>query len=172
MRKTIISVKYQQRFALYFSVAWLAGLAAGVLVAIQSSAIHNSLTQSLPYSRLSVVGFLVSLIAPFLLSAIFIKISLFGLIIPLIFGKAFSYSWCVCLLLISYPGSGWLLCRLLVFSDFIVTVLLLWYWFRGLDQKNNRRQNDLLLCLVIALAIGCIDCCVISPLGISLLLHS
>ena len=172
MRKTIISVKSQQRLALYFSLAWLAGLSAGVLVTAQSSTIHNTLTQSLSYSRLSVVGFLASLVAPFLLSAIFFRMSLFGLVIPLIFGKAFSYSRCVCLLMISFPGAGWLLCRLLVFSDFIVTVLLLWYWFRGLDQKNNRRQIDLLLCLVIALAIGCIDCCVISPLGISLLLHS
>ena len=172
MCKTIVLLKSQQRFYYYFSVAWLAGLVAGLFAATHSTTLHNTLTQSLSYSRLSVVGFLVSLSFPFLLSAIFFRMSLFGLVIPLIFGKAFSYSWCVCAILILFGDAGWLLCRLLIFSDSIVTVLLLWYWFRGLDRENVRRQVDLLLCLVIALAIGCIDCCAISPFGISLLLHS
>lgn len=159
-------------FYLYFSFAWLAGLVAGVLTATQSTTIHNSLTQLLSYSRLSVIGFLASLSLPFLLSAIFFKMSLFCLVIPLIVWKAFSYGWCVCAILISFADAGWLLSRLFLFSDSIVTVLLLWFWVRCLDMKNNRRQVDLLLCLVITLAIGCIDCCVISPFGISILLHS
>ncbi len=172
MRKSIVSVKSRHCFVFCYSLVWLAGLIAGALAATHSSTIHNSWTQSLVESRLSVVGFLASLIFPFLLSAIFFRMSLFGLAIPLIFGKAFSYSWCVCVLRICFADAGWLLSNLLVFSDSIVTVLLLWYCFRRLSQNDNRRQVDLLLCVVITLVIGCIDCCVISPFGISLLLHS
>ena len=172
MGRTIILIKSRHRFVVYFSLAWLAGLVAGVCAATHLSTIHNSLTQSLIESRLSVVGFLASLVLPFVLSAILFRVSLFGLVIPLVFGKAFSYSWCVCVLLICFADAGWLLSRLLVFSDSIVAVLLLWYWFRGLGQDNHHRQVDLLLCIVIALVVGCIDRCVISPFGISLLLHS
>ena len=172
VKNTIISFRLRQRYYLYFSLAWLAGLIAGALTATQSAAIHNSLTQSLCYSRLSVVGFLASLSVPFLLSAIFFKMSLFGLVIPLILWKAFSYSWCVCAVLVSLADAGWLISRLLLFSDSVVTVLLLWFWFRGLDRESTGRQVDLLLCLVMTLSIGSIDCCVISPFGISLLLQS
>ena len=172
MRRSIILIKSRRRFYLYFSLAWLVGLFAGAFFATQATTIHNSLTQSLSYSGLSVVGFLAGLSFPFLLSAIFFQMSLYGFLIPLIFGKAFSYSWCVCAILCSFFDAGWLVWHLLLFSDSIVTILLLWYWFRGLKEENNRRQVDLLLCLVFTLAIGCIDCCIVSPFGISLLLHS
>lgn len=171
MRYSIFRLTSGYRRYIYFSFTWLAGLVAGMFLAIQFTTIHNPWTQSLAYSRLSVIGFLASLSIPFLLSAILFRMSIFWLIIPLIFGKAFSYSFSVCVILITFADAGWLLCRLLVFSDSIVAVFLLWFWFRNLDMNNNCRQVDLLLCLVITLAIGCIDCCVISPFGISLLLH-
>ena len=168
---SIASHKPKYCFIMCYSVAWLVGLVVGAFVATCASATHKSWARLIADSRVSIWSLLASLSVPFLLSAILFEFSLFGLVVPLIFGKAFSFSWCVCALLVGFADAGWLLSRLLVFSDFVVSVLLIWFCFRGLDQNAHRRRTDLLLCIVLSFAVGCIDFCVISPFGISLLLH-
>ncbi len=156
---------------LCFSLIWLLGLSLGAYVASQTTTIHNSWMQSLYYSRLSIIGFLAMLIFPFLLSAILFRMSFWKMVLLLFFVKAFAFSWLASSIILYFDGAGWLLRWLLLFSESIASVLLVWFWTRNRQGRSNRRQNDLLLCLVIALVIGCIDSSVVSPFGIAMLTH-
>ncbi len=151
------------------SCSWLLGLIAGLLVALRTATTFNSWTLSLQYSDLSVIGFLATLIFPYLLSAILFRVSTWKAVLPLIFLKAFSYSWCAIAIVRVFVYSGWLLRLLLLFSDSLSVVLLLWFWIRNCNSDTAGRHRDLLLCLVLTLIIGCVDCSLISPFGVYLL---
>lgn len=150
---------------IFISCTWLLGLFAGLLVALRTVTIHNTWTQSLQYSDLSVVGFFAMLILPYLLSAILFRVSSWKFVLPLIFLKAFIYSWCATTIVRAFGYSGWLFRFLLLFSDSLTVVLLLWFWIRNCNYDVAGRQRDLLFCLVLTLIIGCIDCSMISPFG-------
>ncbi len=147
---------------------WLAGLTTGALFAHLNS-FDITWMHSVFSSRISVIGFLMMLIAPFLLSTLFFRLSLPALVVPLAFIKAFSYSWCSGCIMICFHSAGWLLRLLLLFTDTFVAVILIWYWYRNVNSRVERLKNDTLISLIFTLLIGCIDCCVISPFGISLL---
>ncbi len=153
----------------WFSFFWIAGLLMGSYSAIQTSTIHNSWTQGLFNSHLSVVGLIACLTLPFLLSAILFRMSLPGAVIPVIFLKAFSFSFCASSLVYPLHYSGWLLRLLFLFSDSVLSVPLLLFVMRNIQSDRNSRHNDLLRCLVLILVIGCIDSFVVSPFGVSLL---
>lgn len=169
MRIDIPISKGYDRIMLCLSCTWICGLFAGAYIALKTTTIHNSWTQLLYYSHLSVIGFLAMLTFPFILSAILLRISLRGFVIPLLFLKAFSYSWCACFLRICFANAGWLLHLLLFFSNTVLSSLLLWFCLRNWEGKNRNGQYDLLLCLVFILVIGYIDSSVVSPFGVSLL---
>ena len=154
---------------MWFSCFWIIGLGVGSYSAICTSTIHNSLTQWLCYSHLSVVGLIVCLTLPFLLSAILFRMSLPGAVIPVIFLKAFSFSYCASSLVYPLHYSGWLLRLLFLFSDSMVTVPFLLFVMRNISSDRRSRHISLLQCLIWILIIGCIDSCLISPFGISLL---
>lgn len=147
---------------------WLAGLTVGALFAHSNSS-EITWMPALYGSHISVIGFLAMLIAPLLLSALFFRLSLPWLVVPIAFFKAFSYSWCSSCIMIYFHSAGWLLRLLLLFSDTFVAVILIWYWYRNLSSREERLKNDTLTCLIFLLLIACFDCCVISPFGISLL---
>ncbi|MBR3978868.1 MAG: hypothetical protein IKJ94_04515 [Oscillospiraceae bacterium] len=153
------------------SLAWIFGLLAGLLVALRTVTIHNTWTRSLQQSELSVVGFLATLIFPYFLSAILFKVSLWEMILPLIFLKAFSYSWCATSIVCMFGHSGWLFRLLLLFSDSLSVSCLLWFWIRNYSGNSVSGWRDLLLCFCLVLALGCFDCCLISPFAGYLLLY-
>ena len=148
---------------------WLAGITVGALVS-QYNLSDASWLPLIYSSRISVIGFLAMLIIPFLLSALFFRLSLPGLIVPLSFVKAFSYGWCSGCIMLYFHSAGWLVRFLLLFTDTFVAIFLIWFWFRNAYSRVERLKEDTLICLIFTLLIGCIDCCVISPFGISLIL--
>ena len=157
---------------LLVSFAWCIGLIAGSLFATYTTTIHNSLTQMLSNSHLSVLGFVALQIFPFLLSAFLLRMFDYKAIIPLIICKAFSFGFCACFFIAHFDYSGWLLRWLFLFSDSVSSVFLIWFWIRCVNGYMKRRQNDLMLCIIFVLIIGFIDSYYISPFGISLLSYS
>lgn len=154
-----------------FAVAcfWLLGLISGAAVAWKTAIIHTSLTQSLYYSDLSVVGFLAMLIFPYLLSAVLFRTSIGKCVFLLILIKAYSFSWSSVTFLLTFGCAGWLFRLLFMFSSCLTSVLLLWYWIRNFSNDRKGKKSDLFLCLVLTLIIGFIDFSIISPLGVRLL---
>ena len=148
---------------------WVLGLISGAAFSINSASCLYSLTRSLRYSDLSVVGFLAMLIFPYLLSTVIFKLSMWKGIIPLVFFKAFSFSCCAVAIIRAFGSSGWLLRLLLLFSGSISVVFLIWFWIRNCSKSRRNLHGDLLLCIVLTLVAGFIDYSLISPFGIYLL---
>lgn len=159
----------QKNFAI--SCSWLSGLVTGMLTALKTVTTHFFWTQSLHNSDLSVVGFLAFLLFPYLLSTILFRVSMWKGVLPLVFLKAFSFSWCATTIIRVFHHGGWLLRILLLFSSSLTAPLLLWFLIRNSNRDNCKNQRDLLFCLILTLIIGCIDCSLISPFGDFLLAY-
>ena len=168
-------LNFNQRFrnhnqkAFWISLFWILGLIIGFIVSWNMEAIHNALANSLLHSDASVVGFLASLIFPFLLSAVFFKFSVWKGICILAFLKAFTFSYCSTTIVCCFGSAGWLLRCILAFSGSTTGVILLWFWIRSCRQTTRSGYQDLFLCLFLTLVVGFIDYCMISPFGVHLL---
>ncbi len=155
---------------LVFMLVWSAGMLAGI-----SAALHNiSATFSLMRSfsgRVSIVGLLVSVTFPFVISAVIVSFGRYWLLLPLGFVKAFMFCFCACSVTLAYGSAGWLSRSLLMFSDSVITVLLLWCWLRCIAQCNFR-TTGVVMCLLISGAIGVLDYCLVSPLAVQIFNYS
>ena len=153
------------------SAAWVFGLICGVFFALHTSDITVSLMRSVLYDRLSIVGLLVALVFPFVLSAILLRYLSTLAIVPLVFLKAYLFSWCACGVYFAFGDAGWLVRWFLIFSDSLIVVLLLWYWLSHASGRRDAMKSELFLCITTALLVGCFDYCVISPISSMLFSH-
>lgn len=150
------------RTALITSV-WIIGLLLGCYLGFQSAEesaliIHNIILVPASFIRLFFALFL-----PFVLSAFFIRLSVPLLSLFIVFIKAISVGCCSCGMLVVFSSAGWLIRFLLLFSDSLVIVLLLWFWIRNIAGDRRKFYFDLLLCSVLVFFISCIDYFAVSP---------
>ena len=141
--------------------AWIFGCICGTMTV--SETVFSSLMRSGSSARTSIVGFMVTLSVPFILSYILYRFFGFYLILPIVFIKAFSYAYCYCGFRLTFGDAAWLVGGLSMFADSLSVFLLMWFWLKLSGGKINL-TNYLLGCLCILLAMGCIDYVCVAPL--------
>ena len=147
--------------------AWLPGLLIGCTVGVSTGAAFAPYLRAAYITRVSFVGSLFALLIPLLLSVVMERCFNYSFVLPVAFVKAFLFSVSVTACILASGSAGWLICRLLLFSDFLSILVLLWFWFRTLHKKQISKQELLMACICI-LFVGMLDYFVISPYLVSL----
>lgn len=147
----------------FLSICWILGLLIGLFLAICLPDESRYLVHTLVYSRVSTVGLLINLFLPIILSAIVWKLKFPALFLLFAFIKAISYGFCFYVITYIYHEAGWFLRWLFLFSDTVLSVLLLWFWFRNINAINKQGRKDVCICSILVLLISLLDIYYVSP---------
>ena len=113
---------------LILAIFWLSGILFGVACYCVSPEDTVSLMCGIFAGPVSIVGVLNAVFVPFLLSVVFIVLSMKRMLMVLCFFKAFLFSFVSVGILASCGYGGWLLRYFLLFGDCTMLPLLYWYW--------------------------------------------
>ena len=162
-------VFFKNRTSTFFvGLSWIVGLFIGGALTIEPFNITTAFS-SVALLNPSLVQLCLIRIIPFFLIAVCSAFSLSYLSIGIIFSKALLYGYCSSGIIQSFASAGWLILFLLLFSDFIAIVFLLWFSIRNMTRKRNSLKFDLLFCVTIVLVACYIECRAVSPYLIMLL---
>lgn len=125
-----------------------------------------SLMRSTPQDAVSIAGLLCLTFFPFLISAFAVSLSRSALFL-VCFGKAFLFAFAALGVSQAFGCAGWLLLRLILFSDCMLLPLLYFLWLRLLAGNSCGWENACIWAL--ALLIVSIDYRIISPILASLI---
>lgn len=162
-------IRFLKRPLCLLCSVWLVGLVFGVLAASGLDDTYFHLMRPLDSHGLSIFRQLAAVYLPFLFAAYAVSIDKSKLILILCFLKAFSFSFCGCLIFILYGSAGWLVRFLLLFSDVITIPALFWFCLRHIDGQILSAKRDLILCALLATVVVCIDYFVVSPFAAELI---
>lgn len=127
--------------------------------------------RGLPSSPVSFFGLYFLSAAPLLLTAVVAFCFREEFLIPIVFAEIFSYSYCSCILLCVFPGSGWLLCSLCMFTRSLATFVYIWLWGRCLIFRSTDVKKELIISAFFVFLIVLADMMLISPFTTSLFIH-
>ncbi len=157
---------FSQKFSiLLLCVFWSVGLLAGVYIADKSYFPVSFLMRTFT-DGVSIVRLLLSIFSPFAITAFFAVVSAKFLLYLLAAFKAFTYSFCTSLIVTAFNGGGWLIKSLVLFSDSISMVLLIWILIRFF--AGSLKRADVLIIVLILFAVCLLDFYFVIPFMASL----
>ena len=154
---------YRALLAACFSGGLLAGLYLYSHITYTSS-----LMCMLPTERVSIVGLLTVLFLPLLISSLAALFSIKSIILLVAFFKGLTFCCCSAHIIAAFGDAGWLLRWLLMFSDSLMLIPLVWFWNRNIFGSCKSFWFDITVCSIIGVAVGIVDLVFISPLLVSL----
>lgn len=156
-----------RKFFLLF--LWLLGILSGCCWVQRVPDSYFSLMRTLVQTRASIVGAILILFLPLVISAFALAHSKYWILYPLVFLKAFMFGFSAGCVMLAFGNAGWLVRWLLLFSDSFMNVCLLWFWFKGGSCDNISRE--LVHAVLFASIVFCLDYCAVSPFLRMLFLH-
>jgi len=127
---------------LMLTFLWAVGLLCGCYCAACADNIA-SLMRACCDAGVSIVGLLTVPFLPFLISAIAVYCSALPVLYLTGFCKSFLLGFCVCAVSTGFPGGGWLMCLLLLFTDLLTVPGLFLFQFRCLSGCKGILQQGL-----------------------------
>lgn len=151
---------------------WVSSICLGLYIGSVFDPDVYSLMRMASGCRVSIVGLVLNLLLPIVLSAAAIYYLTPRSLLWLVFGKGLCHGICMYMTLAEFSSAGWLLCRLLMFSEYCLLVPLFILWIRQIDGSNNRLKRDILNCLSAAAVAAVADYFIVSPFVITTINHS
>lgn len=148
---------------LILAFAWILGLLLGSVISLAADNILSPTMLAAVHSNMSISGLLTVLLLPLLFSAFAVYISKPILLIPIVFLKAFLFSYSAAGFLIACDSAAWLLCFLMMFSDTLMLPFLWWFWIRTLTLESSTAIRSAVFCSLCAFVIGFCDYAFVSP---------
>lgn len=147
----------------FLAFSWFTGLLFGMIVSLEHFPTTASLMRLAPTVQVSIVSLISAISFPLLLSAT--AVFCFGpwLLIPIVFAKAFGYTFVCAGVLASWGGAGWLLQLLLIFSDTLMLPVLWLFWLRACRQEGRSVLSAIIPAVSAGFLICSIDLRFISP---------
>lgn len=149
--------------ALLISCFWIAGFLLGSYYGLRLTDKSCFLLHNAVYNPASFFSLYLVLFSPFILSTLLIRSHIPFATLLITFTKALSFGFCACGTVVAFSSAGWLIRSLLLFSDSIIVVLLLWFWIRNIAHSGNHLNADISICAVFTFTISCIDYFAVSP---------
>ena len=140
---------------------WILGLALGYLL---SKPCYIPLMRSALLQPVSIVGFIVCIFLPLILTSLSICLEKPILILIVCFIKSAAYGFSCGLISLIFCSASWLVRFLFLFSDSCFLLVLLSIWIKAFSDTKKIRFRSLQYAAVIAVLIGIADYCVVSPL--------
>lgn len=147
-------------FILAFS--WTVSIIAGALLAARTGDAIIPIVLNAVRQQPSLEGYIFILLLPIAASAVCIGINCRRLIWFFCGIKGLTVGFCLYAVLCTFNSAGWIIWPMLTFADSVMLIPLFWFWLRSF-KHNAFVFSDLILCLICAVAVGCLDCCMISP---------
>lgn len=148
---------------LFLAFSSCAGAVLGVAIAYNMEPYFFSMMRMAASGHVSIVGLLLVIIFPFLISAIAVYLSKPYLFLPLSFFKCCVYSLVLCGICIEFSSAGWLVCMFLLFSDTFTILALHFFWIRYLHGFRKFAFKELLITLSASLCFCFLDYIWVSP---------
>lgn len=147
---------------LRLAAAWIPGLVAGVFIGFGVAGVFAPYLQSAYSSCASLLGLVFGLSVPLLFTVVMEHCFGYASILLVVFLKAFSFSVSVTTCVISCDSAGWLISKLLFFSDFFGILVFLWLWMQIL-RKKQLVHRTLLVAFALILIVASFDYFIVSP---------
>jgi len=147
---------------------WTVSLICGVCISANDQSVV-SLMRLLPYAQVSIVGLILVLFVPLLISIICVRFANLIVIYIISALKGFLLGYCLYGISAAFGDSGWLMRFLLFFSESCSTFVLLWFWVRQLGGICVSFRRDCISASLASLIIGMIDYLLVSPFLTSLM---
>ena len=128
-----------------------------------------SLMLAAVFSRMSIIAMLPVLLLFILISALAVRYSLTWPYLILIVGKGVCLGLCMYMILLEFASAGWLVCKILMFSDGLLMIPLFYLVVHHADTPKKTLMRDTLTCVVVAVAAVLADYRFISPWIVTLL---
>lgn len=151
------------RYCAFLSLFWICGLISGVLTILLAGHPLFALMRGTDFFSVSIVGLLGSTSLPFLFSVFAVYIHKHWLLFPICFLKGLFFSFVSLLIWGSFDSAGWLVWRLLMFSDWASLPVLFLYWLRHISGKRSCSGYEVMLIASVYVLIASVDYCYISP---------
>ena len=158
---------YGNRFLIWI-LSFFLGHLLGVLCSGSASEPFLSGMHTAAGCRVSIIGLLSSVGLPFLLAAWAVYIRCPFLLVPIAFGKAFSFSCVGYRICTAWGDAGWLVAGLMMFGTLFSMPVLCWYCRCHIGGRDFSWVLFFmaLACLVV---IGIVDYCWIAPFLINII---
>ncbi len=124
---------------------WCLGVICGIFLSCSVDDRSYSLIRSIPYGNISAISVLVHTVLPFLFSTFALCFNWSGLFLLICFCKAAFLSFLSFGYILINPSTGWILCCLFVFRNFLHLPLLYCFWLRCFEE---RRKFSFAVCLL------------------------
>lgn len=144
------------------AVFWILGLMFGVFLSFSAGGSFVSLMRLACDSPVSIIALLMTILLPFLLTALAVYVSEPRLLLIFCFLKAACFSFVSVLAFRAFASAGWLVRCLLMFADICTLPLLYGSWNRHIAGDTKLRIGDLGI-LSGAILACCLDYACISP---------
>lgn len=141
----------------------VSGFTLGVYAASMADTRLLDIMRTAACRPVSIVGLLAVAILPFFLSFLIVYSGHPVFLLPICFGKAFSWSYCSYLTVCAYGSAGWLIHFFLMFTDSALLSVLFWFSLRYITGKRPAILRDAAVCLVLAVTVAFVDLGYISP---------
>ena len=145
---------------MYFFLFWITGILAGYLFISQINITHFSFIHSVLNYNVSISNYICVHILPFFAIILIGRFSSKPIIAIALFIKAFIYSSTSYMILYAFQEAGWLMRNLLIFSDSLISVYLLYYLVQYADNQQPSHLTALIFISICCLS----DYYIISPL--------
>ena len=164
----LISTFYRLRFLqdcrnrwLLFALCSAVGSLIGVMIAISAGNHYFLLMHMATGNHMSIVDTGLAIMLPFWVSLFLIVHSKPWLVYVICLLQIAQYSAALYAIAISFGSAGWIVNVFLQFSDVIfIPILLLFSIFR---MQNRVSKRLIYIYIAVSVAVGLIDCCLISP---------
>lgn len=144
-------------------IAWCLGLVFGVLASASAGHILIPIMRGVVTAPVSIIGLLIGVYLPFLLSVLAVRFCRPGIYV-LAISKGFCFSFTGFSVWLAFGNAAWLISALLLFSEWMLLPVLYLFWLRHISGEKYPVWLDFLICSVIAAGVIGLDCAYISPL--------
>ena len=151
------------------AICWLAGLLLGTAYGKRADQFSIHMMRMVTSYHMSIVGLILILYFPLLLSAFAVYRNRPHCLIVISFFKAFVFASCGAMLGAAFASAAWLVRLLLQFSDICTLPIYYWFCVRNITGQNEKSRLDFLVCFVSVTVLGIFDFCVVSPFLVKLI---
>lgn len=141
---------------------WIAGLMLGIYAACHFYSPSYALMRADVFSGVSIVKLFAVSSLPVLITALAFLISPV-LIFPIAFCKAAFFGFASICISNAFPGAGWLIRPLVMFSDLGAICVTIWLWTHCLTAQKKLSPGVFLVCILCIASICAVDQFLLMP---------
>lgn len=171
--KRIFHIMHQNKWFCLKSLlifSWCIGVFLGTYFVSQMPLnLFSLMRSSFKGERFSIVGFLLVLNLPLVLSVISVALNKSFLMLPVLFIKAFLLSVCWFALYIAFGSAGWLVTFFMLLTEFIASILTLLFLFNYCEERRASFITDYFVMQIFIIIVGFMDYTVISPIWVDII---